>query len=182
MIPKYALSAAALLQLAHGQITIKGENAAELDGEQFAEVQESANMTASNTFTGRDVSASYPGEPQEGWQLRLAIKDDIDVGDDEQQVASTISLEGPDGSVDIDDSWNMCVYVYPIKESSGSGFGSEYEPDCTALVAPECVDDILKRGREHYGTDCPTISLVPSCLRDLVEDYDGDSIRINGTY
>jgi hypothetical protein len=180
MMPKYILSAATLLQLACSQIVLIDEDATDLETGQFEQVLESANMTALQTFTGRDVSTEYPGEPQDGWQVRLSIKDNIEVDGDREQVASVITLEGPDGSIEFDDSWNMCAYVYPIKTSSGDGYGTDYDGDCSGLIAPECVDDLLKRGRRYYASDCPTIETVPSCLQNLVEDSDGDSIRING--
>lgn len=180
MIGKYALSAAALLQLAtsvNGQIVV-GEGATDVSGEDWATVGESANLTQTQTFEGRDVTASFPGEPQEGWELRLALKDNLESGDS-SWTAGTISLAGPDGDVEVDDSWNLCVHVFPVKVSSGNGFNSDFEPTCEGLVAPECVEDLISRGVDRFESGCPRFDFSPSCLRDVSETEDSTAVSIN---
>jgi hypothetical protein len=180
MIGKYALSAAALLQLANranGQIYF-GDLNDDVSSEDWASVAESANFTQTTTFTGRDVSGSYPGESQDDWSLHFAIKDDLEGANDKQLTAGTISLSGPDGAVEFDDSWELCVHVFNVKESSSGGFGSATD-SCSGIVAPECVEDLLKDAISNYAEGCSAYKTTPSCLRDIQEDTDGSYLAIN---
>jgi hypothetical protein len=176
MIGKYAFTAAALLQLAskvNGQIVV-GEHADSIS--EWSDIAENANMTAHVTFTGRDVSSEYPSEEQEDWQYHLSLK--TGYGDD-SLVASTISLSGPDGEVEFDDSWQLCVYVLSVKDSSADGYGS-VNGSCTGAVAPECLEDIHRYARENYAQGCPSFATEGSCLRDIEENVDAKSVTIDG--
>lgn len=179
-----AVSAAALLAVARAQDAIvQGSFANELSSDEWDSVAEDPNLTAQQTFTGKDVSSPYPGSDQKGWELTLAVKDDLEApeeADEDLLTATTISLSAPDGDTDFDDSWRVCVHVFPIKVSSaGDGWGHEFEPDCKGLVAQECVDDLKKQGRKSFGAGCESNGIKPSCRRDL-EGKTGWSTSING--
>lgn len=182
MIAKYALSAAALLQLAskaNGQI-VAGEGASDVSGDEWASVAESANYTQHATFPGRDVSSSFPGEEQE-WSLHFSIKDDLEAGD-EPVTAGTIALYGPEDEVEFSDDWRLCVHVFNVKESSFGGFASaEGDDGCEGLVAPECVDDLRKNAIKNFGAGCPDYKTTESCLRDVEENSRGSVVSVNGT-
>jgi hypothetical protein len=179
-----AVSAAALLAVARAQDAIvQGELAKDVSSDDWDSVAEDPNLTAQQTFTGKDVSSPYPGSDQKGWELTLAVKDDLEAPEDADEdllTATTISLSAPDGDTDFDDSWRVCVHVFPVKGSSaGDGWGHEFEPDCKGLVAQECVDDLRKQGRKNFGAGCEGYGIKPSCLRDLNEQT-GWSTTING--
>lgn len=179
MIAKYALSAAALLQLAsqvNGQ-AYAGKGFDDVSDDEWASVAESANFTQSTTFKGRDVSSSYPSKEQNDWSLLFSIKDDLDAGD-EQLTAGTISISGPDGEVEFDDSWLLCVHVFNVTATSADGFGS-LTNGCDGIVAPECVDDLRKNAIKNFGVGCPSYKTTPSCLRDVEQESRGAAISIN---
>lgn len=174
-----ALSSAALLAMAKAQDVITLGDGPE--GVSWDSVTKSANLTASQNFTGRDVSSSYPGSAQGGWEVSLALKDNVAVeGSDDLLTARTITMSAPEGNnATIDDSWRVCAHVFPV--SSSEGWGQEFDTNCKGLVAPECVDDLMKEGRKKFGAGCPSWKITPSCLRDL-EEQKGDSVILNGMY
>lgn len=179
MIPTYALTAAALAAVTNGQIVV-GEGAADVNDEAWNSVMESANLTSTQEFTGRDVSTAFPGKTQEGWKLHVALKDDVDApNSDDKLTATTLSLSAP-GDVKFDDSWNLCMHVFNVYPSSAGGWGSKFGSDCSDMVALECVDDMRKYGISKFTGDCASWTVTPSCLRDI-EEAKGSSISIKGT-
>lgn len=180
-----ALSAAALLAVARAQDPIvQGEFAEDVSSDEWNSIAEDPNLTDSVSFSGKDVSSPYPGSNQNGWELSLAVKDDLEApegAEGDALTASTISLSAPDGETEFDDSWRLCLHVFPVQTSSaGDGFGHEFDPDCNGLVATECVDDLRKQARNKFGAGCESWKITPSCLRDL-NDQKGWSTTINGT-
>lgn len=178
-----ALSTAALLAVARAQsdAIVNGDLAGDLSGDDWSSVSESANLTDSQTFTGRDVSSAYPAESQDGWQVRLAVKDNVPAPDsDDFLTATTISLSPPnEDDISFDESWRLCAHVFPVKDSSAvDGFGTEFEPGCKGIVAGECIEDLRKMGQEEFEAGCPSWEITPSCLRDL-EKQEGWSVDIN---
>lgn len=175
-----ALSSAALLALAKadGPYTL-GSGADDVSSEAWASVAESANLTSSQTFTGRDVSSEFPGSSADGWTVSLAVRDNLPAEDgDDVLTATTLTLTAADEESSIDDSWRVCAHVFPVLSSSNPGFASEV-PGCDGLVATECVDDLAKQGRGKFGEGCPSWKITPSCLRDLSEQK-GYGVVIDG--
>lgn len=177
-----ALSSAALLALAKadGPYTL-GSGADDVSPEAWASVAESANLTSSQTLTGRDVSSEFPGSSADGWTVSLAVRDNLPAEDgDDVLTATTLTLTAAGEESSIDDSWMVCAHVFPVMTSSNPGFAAEV-PGCDGLVAAECVDDLAKQGRRKLGEGCPSWKITPSCLRDLSEQK-GYGVVIDGKY
>lgn len=180
MIAKYALSAAALLQLAskaNGQV-VAGDGSGDISGEEWATVASEANFTQHVTFEGYDVESSYPSSSQGDWSLHYSVKD-LDSGD-ELLTAGTISIYGPDDEVTFDDSWLLCVHVFEVKDTSAGGFGSATN-GCEDVVAVECVDDLRKNAIKNFGEGCPSYKTTESCIRDIGDNVRGSVVAINCT-
>ncbi|KAK7221903.1 hypothetical protein V2G26_009906 [Clonostachys chloroleuca] len=169
MHSKFALPAAAtLLQAASAQI-LYGADAGSLSSDTWSSVIESANYTDSQSVAGRDLSATYPGSEQDGWSLSFAIKDGVAGSGETKTPAGAISLSGP--SSDFDDSWHLCLHVFPVRPASAGGaWSTDFDGTCSGSVATECLDDLKKNALSNFGKDCKTWSLTASCLRDIQDN------------
>lgn len=168
MHSKFALLAAALLQAASAQI-LYGADVSSLSSDTWSSVIESANYTDSQSVSGRDLSAAYPSSEQDGWSLNFAIKDGVAGSGETKTPAGAISLTGPGG--DFDDSWHLCLHVFPVRAASAGGaWSTDFDGTCSGSVAGECLDDLRKNALSNFDKDCKTWSLSPSCLRDIQDD------------
>ena len=165
--------AIALMRLAAPVIAadplLEGASAGDVSDDVWGSIMKSPNATSNATFSGYDITKSFPSSAQDGWQLSIALKKELDdPNGDGELTGTTMSLMAPDDSASkVDDSWRICLHVFTVNPASADTWGSGENPSCDGLVAKECVDDLQKNAVKNFGDGCPTYSTTPSCLRDL---------------
>lgn len=169
-----ALTLAAGLVRAEDAIFV-GDKAAEVSLDTWESVANQPNASSTAKFTGVDFTKAYPGEPKDGWELTISVKNNLTgPGDEGFFTGTTMSIAFPEGGDDAeaDDSWHFCLYTFIVHPSSATsdGFVAGSDPSCMNLVGGECIDDLKKYAVDNYAKDsCPTFKTTASCLRDLDE-------------
>jgi hypothetical protein len=167
-----------------------GEKAADVSLETWESVADQSNATSTAKFPGVDITKAYPGEAKDGWELTIAVKNNITgPGDDADSLftGTTMSIAYPEGgdNATVDDSWHFCLYSFMVKPSSAKsdGFVAGSTPSCKDLVGSECIDDLKKNAVKNYAKDsCPVYKTTPSCLRDLEEVQEGMALSVSGRF
>ncbi len=177
-----ALTLAAGLVRAEDAIFV-GDKAADVSLDTWEDVAKQPNATSTAKFPGVDITKAYPGESKDGWELSVAVKNNITgPGDSGFFTGTTMSIAYPGDDASADDSWHFCLYTFIVHPSSATsdGFVAGSDPSCKDLVAYECIDDLKKNAIKNYAKDgCPAFKTTASCLRDL-DEQSGSPLSVSG--
>lgn len=159
-----------------------------IDNGDFDSALQKPNATGSVSFTGRNVSAAYPGSDIDGWTLSLNVTSDImNPGSDPRQLTgSAISITQAAGlstssSNNGTDGFQVCVNIMKINPNATANYtqlASEDGGTCGSYLSKECRDDLqtlagsmfAKNGTCEYLNDspasCGNVTFVPGSTSD----------------
>ncbi|KAK3292941.1 uncharacterized protein B0H64DRAFT_444253 [Chaetomium fimeti] len=140
----------------------------------FLEAVAASNATGVYKIPGYDVSKPYPGEPMDGWRLRLALLDmsqaaySPSLNNRDPFVGYSLTIEAPpallktdadDGTkvVDTDPSWGMCMWHFghpnQLRKERYNNLDNKplaADGSCRGFLSDACIAALEKATEDEY--------------------------------
>lgn len=158
-----------------------------IDDSTFDAALQKPNATGSVSFTGRNVSAPYPGSDVDGWSLSVNVTSGIiKPGEDNRELTgSAISISQPDGLPTTGgnngtDGFQVCVNVMMIVPNATSDYTQLAADDagtCGSYLSQQCRDELADLATSTYQANgtCSYLNDPPTSCGNVTFSPAGSS-------